>query len=285
MCNLIIFPSSYFNINKVDEDLEKEYEAVTSTGLFDVVTFGYNKWFNEEKLILTKYHEEMHSAVYRGWMMKPEQYKKFYDELLKKNIKLITDPNQYELMHCFPNIYDKIKEDTAKIMTFNFSEKIDMEKIKTEFNLFMVKDFVKSVKGTEFPVYFDSSITQEEFDNYMKIFYKYRGDLLTGGICVKEFLDLKKYGPVTNEYRTFYTGGKVLSICKNSNQPEDALCPSEELIDKYKDLGSSFYTIDFAELSDGSWKILETGDGGVSGIPDGMDYEIFFRKLYELFKR
>ena len=40
------------------------------------------------------------------------------------------------------------------------------------------------------------------------------------------------------------------------------------------------YTIDFAELEDGSWKIIEAGDGSVSGLSDGQNYESFFRKLF-----
>lgn len=35
---------------------------------------------------------------------------------------------------------------------------------------FMVKDYVKSVKGSEFPKFFDESVTQEEFDKWMEIF-------------------------------------------------------------------------------------------------------------------
>ena len=52
----------------------------------------------------------------------------------------------------------------------------------------------KSVKGTDFPKYFDSTVAQDELNRWMEVFYKYRGSLLTGGLCVKEYLDLKRYG-------------------------------------------------------------------------------------------
>ena len=35
MVDLILFPSSYFNASKVDEDLQAEYDAVKATGLFE----------------------------------------------------------------------------------------------------------------------------------------------------------------------------------------------------------------------------------------------------------
>ena len=37
MVDLILFPSSYFNVSKVDEDLQAEYDAVKATGLFDII--------------------------------------------------------------------------------------------------------------------------------------------------------------------------------------------------------------------------------------------------------
>ena len=92
MVDLILFPSSFFSITKVDEDLQNEYDAVLATGLFEVALFGYDKWFNEDKLVVRDAPDEEHLAVYRGWMMKPEQYERFYKLLLEKNIRLVTKP-------------------------------------------------------------------------------------------------------------------------------------------------------------------------------------------------
>ena len=114
----LLFPSSYFNVNKVDEDLQAEYEAAVNTGLFDIILFGYDQWFREGKLVLTQMPEERQQAVYRGWMMKPEMYRAFYSCLMEKNIELVTMPEAYESMHTFPNVYDLVKEDTAGMRTF-----------------------------------------------------------------------------------------------------------------------------------------------------------------------
>ena len=170
MIDMILFPSSYFDITKVDEDLLGEYEAVRATGLFKVVLFGYDKWINEGKLKIHDAPFEMQRAIYRGWMMKPEQYERFYHQLLEKNIRLVTEPALYELMHVFPNVYSLLQEDTPKMEVFPLHEQIDVEQLKGSFQRFMVKDFVKSVKGTDFPRYFDKTDTQIEFDNWMEIF-------------------------------------------------------------------------------------------------------------------
>ncbi len=284
MVDFILFPSSFFSVTKVDEDLQKEYDAVLATGLFEVALFGYDKWFNEDKLVIRNVPEEERSAVYRGWMMKPEQYRRFYNLLLERNIRLVTGPEQYRLMHIFPNVYEYVKEDTAKMELYPLHTQIDVEKLKRSFDRFMVKDHVKSVKGTEFPRYFDQNITQEEFDRWMEVFYKYRGGLLTGGICIKEFLDLKHYGVQTNEYRVFYINHEIATVCRNSGQGNDTAELPKELIAKYRNLDSPYYTVDFAELEDGTWRIVEAGDGEVSGLSDGQNYEHYFRVLYQCFK-
>ena len=284
MVNTILFPSSFFNPGKVDEDLQQEYDAVLDTGLFDVILFGYDKWFNEGKLVLSKTPETSVLAVQRGWMMKPEQYEAFYESLLKEGIHLITKPEHYEKMHIFPNVYDSVKGDTARMEIFPLKSFIDVEDLKNRFDRFMIKDFVKSVKGTEFPRFFDKSVTQEDFDKWMEVFYKYRGDLLTGGICVKEYLDLKQYGNRTNEYRAFYIDHVPATISRNSGQGNYTKEPPKELIDKYADLESPYYTVDFAELSDGSWRVIEAGDGSVSGLSEGQNYGQYFRALFQCLK-
>ena len=284
MVDMILFPSGYYSISKVDEDLQQEYDAVLATGLFEVALFSYDKWFDEGKLVIKDAPNEEHLAVYRGWMMKPDQYERFYNELLVRNIRLVTEPEQYRLMHIFPNIYESVKADTAKMQIYPLHSQIDVEELKHHFKRFMVKDYVKSVKGTEFPKYFDKSISQEEFDRWMEVFYKYRGELLTGGICIKEFLNLKRYGGKTNEYRVFYINHEIASICRNSGQGNYTAEPPKELLEKYRNLASPYYTLDYAELEDGTWRIVEAGDGEVSGLSEGQDYEQYFRALYQCFR-
>ena len=271
MLNTILFPSSIFNTMQVDEDMKTEYDAALSTGLFKIILFGYEDWFHKDKITIKNAPDEMQTAIYRGWMMKPEQYEKFYNGLLEHNIRLVTEPEQYKLMHIFPNVYEYVKEDTAKMEVYPLHTKIDVEDLKKRFVRFMVKDFVKSVKGTEFPRFFDRSITQDEFDNWMKVFYKYRGELLTGGICIKEFLDFKHYGDRTNEYRVFYANHEITTVSRNSAQGTYAPFPPKDLIEKYRNLGSIYYTVDYAELEDGRWKVVEAGDGGV--FCRGLDHE------------
>lgn len=276
----LIFPSSYFDIKKVDEDLQAEYNAALQTGLFEIILFDYEKWFHEDCLAIRKKPMEPIDAIYRGWMMLPEQYHRFYHALNKYHIQLKTTPVEYERLHSFPNVYPCFAGDTARILLYPLRERIDISEIRKQFSKFMVKDYVKSVKGTGFPACFDETTTQSEFDSWMETFYQHRGDLLTGGICVKEYLSLKKYGARTNEFRVFYMNGIIASISENSGQGSCTQRPPMTLLRKYASLQSPFYTIDFAELEDERWVVIEAGDGQVSGLSDYQDDVAFYRALY-----
>lgn len=280
MMMTVIFPSSYFSDKAPDEEMAGEFAAVRETGLFETVLFSNEKWFERGELSVGLSPASPVEAVYRGWMMKPPMYRDFYERLREKNICLITSPEEYERFHIFPNIYPAFDGDTAEMMVFPEGCPVELERVRERFSRFMVKDHVKSVKGTAFPRYFDSSVSREEFERQMEIFYKFRGGLFTGGICIKEYLELEKYGERTNEFRVFYAGGQVLSVSRNSGQPVFAPEPPMGLIGKYTGLGSPFYTVDYAETADGEWKVIEAGDGQVSGLSDGQDIGAFFRGLH-----
>lgn len=276
----VLFPMDYFDRKCVDPELKKEYDAAKATGCYDrLFLFDFDLWRNERRLSLSIYPYYPSRTVYRGWMMKPEEYEAFYNELRWNNIILITSPEEYNRFHVFPNIHKEFGADTPKMLTYPEGTNYSLEEIKKNLGRFMVKDYVKSVKGTEFPTFFDMNISEKEFEKWMEKFLVYRGNLFTGGLCFKEYVKLKTYSGRTNEYRVFYVNGEIISVSRNSEQPVYAPATSIELIEKYRKLDGTFYTVDYAELEDGTWRVLEAGDGSVSGLSVGQDPEAFFRKL------
>lgn len=279
----LLFPGSYMNFREIEDDMREEYLAAKETGLFRTVLFNYDEWLAGDKLKIRTDESVTNPVIYRGWMLKPNEYEELYLTLELQGIQLLTSPEEYQNLHLFPNVYPDIREDTAGMMIFEDGD-VDVEIVKRAFPRFMVKDSVKSAKGTEFPAFFDRTVTQQEFDEWMQVFYKYRGDLLTGGICIKEYLDLKRYDGKTNEFRVFYANHEIISVSRNSMQPDYTCTPPEELIKKYSGLKSLYYTVDYAEMTDGTWKIIEAGDGGVSGLSPGQDAAAYFRALYQAIK-
>ena len=85
----IIFPSDYFNKNVVDPEFELEYNAAIKVG-FDVVLFNSDAWFNRGNLQLNIQDpkQDIITVLYRGWMMKPEMYEEFWDQLNYKDSEI-----------------------------------------------------------------------------------------------------------------------------------------------------------------------------------------------------
>lgn len=279
MIQAILLPCEFFEINHVDSCYQNEFDALVKSNQFEIYFYDYDTFVSEGILKLNKRPNEMTSTFLRGWMLNDKNYEIFYNKLLDRNIKLITTPQEYCNMHLFPNVYEYIKEDTPKTLVYPEGCDVDLSQIKSCFKKFLIKDYVKSEKGTDFPTFFDNSISDDEFNRWLKIFKEYRANLFTGGFCIKEFVDLKKYGNCTNEWRVFYMNKNIVSVSKNSLQPDYVNNVPNELIEKYKNLPSPFYTVDYAELEDGTWKILEAGDGQVSGLSPNQDAESFFRTI------
>lgn len=282
MIDVILFPCEMFSMNKVDSCFQSEFDAVSKNGNFEIIFYDYEEFAENGNLRLSKKVENPVFAMLRGWMLNGGQYKDFYEKLISKNIRLITSPEQYCQMHLFPNIYPLILEDTPKMLVYPIGTKVNLEEIRQNFKRFMIKDFVKSEKGSAISKFFDSDISEKDFFQWLEVFKEYRSRLFTDGICVKEYVDLKKYGENTNEWRAFYLFRNVLSVSRNSGQQDCASEVPSTLVEKYKNLPSPFFTVDFAELSCGTWKVLETGDGQVSGVPKEQNAEEFFKRVREV---
>lgn len=274
----IIFPCDYFNKNQVEYDYQSEYlEAIKFN--FNIILFDYDYFVQEDKIQLYPNIVCSGICIYRGWMLKPEQYKILYDYLNNKGVTLINTPQQYSNCHLFPNSYLQLKGLTPGILVFDNPLEINWNSVKNTFKRFMLKDYVKSVKDCDFPKYFDNTYTDQQLNEYTKKFLSLRGSLFTGGIVIKEFINLEFLNETTNEYRVFYLYDKTITIAKNSNQPNSANPISQDFIKRIPALDSNFYTVDFAELKNGEWIVIETGDGQVSGLSPNQYVFKFFEEI------
>jgi len=274
---LILFPSEYFNIKSVEPDYTNEYEAICSIPQFKAVFFNYDEFVSGKPLKIHPNEYYTGDCIYRGWMLKPEQYRSLYDSLREKGISLINTPDEYDACHLHPAaVHYGISPYTPDSMIFRAGEKINWDIVNNRFKKFMVKDYVKSVKETGFPEFFETPVKAKEMELRISEFIDLRGKLFTHGIVIKEYVDLKKYGETTNEYRAFYLNNQLLSLSRNSNQAETCCSVPLDFVKKFSNMPSKFYTVDFAELSDGKWIVIETGDGQVSGLsPNQIAFKYF----------
>lgn len=278
----ILFPCDYFEKHQVDADFRGEYEMAKLVG-FDCYLLDVQK-FEEEALPIIYPEVENITLLYRGWMMQDYLYINFAYRL--KNlykVKLMVTPYGYREMHYFNYAYPAIKHRTPKMLYANPGY-FDFPLIKKTFkDFFIMKDNVKSVKGFDFPSKIPVDISEKEFNALVLKFIEIRGKLFAGQIILKQFVNLKKYGDKTNEFRAFYFLNELLTLSRNSNQPENVNQPLESLVREVSTLfASQFFTVDFAELETGEWMVLETGDGQVSGLSPNQNILEFYTKMSKI---
>ena len=71
----LLFPGSFMDYRKVDEDMLEEYLSATETGLFQTILFNYDEWLAGGRLRIRVKEDISNPVVYRGWMLKPYEYK------------------------------------------------------------------------------------------------------------------------------------------------------------------------------------------------------------------
>lgn len=149
----------------------------------------------------------------------------------------------------------------------------------------IVKDYVKSRKHEWYEACFIEDVKDTE--NALKViknFIERQDDLLTGGVVLREFLNLKSIGkhensgmPISEEYRVFVLDNEPLIIDSYWHHSEGGLSDNEIKWVKEicKRIDSRFVTIDLAKKSDGELVVMELGDGQVSGLQDILEDEFY----------
>ncbi len=267
-------PCSPFNSKEVDEDFKTEFDAAKLHG-FTIKLFDFDEFVSKSRDIInipgyepSILDESLPSIIYRGWMLLPYQYQILQD-FFKEKYKLINTTEQYQLCHHAPGSYSYIKERTPKMVSF--LDITEGHALLSQFeNKVILKDFVKSDKRNSGISTISVDSSKEEVEEKLLSFKEDRGRLFETGFVFKQFVPLKKYKigdkETTNEWRLFFFDKKLLSVAQNSNFPTAERPNLYWVYPLVAEIPSNMFTIDIAELEDGTWTIIETGDGQVSGL-------------------
>jgi hypothetical protein len=281
---MFLLPSEPLNTKKVDSDFQKEYEALKKMD-FKVYLYDHDQFVSYKQLISDIDFSENGEMILRSWMLKSEQYKELYNTLSRNKIHLINNPEQYLNCHYYPNVYKHIEQWAPKSIWFYDIDPTSVDVCRKLINSdIIIKDFVKSEKGDDEIFHLKSSLSPNDFFEKVIKFKESRGKLFNEGIVFKQFCNLRKYGNKTNEYRIFVYKQKIISISQNTELGYGQQ-PNYEFINQIiPNIDSNYFTIDIAEKEDGSWMILECGDGQVSGLSPGQSefiyYSAFLEKTY-----
>ncbi len=212
------------------------------------------------------------TVMYRGWMLKAEEYLKLSEKVEAEGAMLYTSIDQYLNTHHIPNWYQQLSEYTADTIVFTnkWMETADLkaafEQLKSRgWGTFFLKDYVKSLNTTRAKgSVCDSADEALECIELMK---KYRGGL-EGGLCIRRFEELN------DERRYFILNGEVGSGFRPAD--EEVLRAAAHRID------SPFFSVDVAYDAAGRTRIVEIGDGQVSDLK-GWTAKTFGHMFQKLF--
>jgi len=291
-----IFCNDDLEPRAVDSCFLNEAEAAKSSGLpFELIDFNAARERNAERVVrfvAQKQHSE--TALYRGWMLTPEEYQCVYGALQTKSVRLINSPDEYVHCHWFPNSYPLIKDCTPfSVCIPTENGLIGVESVMNALKPFgaspvIVKDYVKSRKHEWFDACFIPNASDEaHVRRVVERFIELQGEDLQGGLVFREFVEFEPIGthsksgmPLTLEYRLFVHEGTVVATYPYWNAEYPAGPPPiDQFAEALKSIKSHFFSCDIAKTTRGRWLIVELGDGQVAGLPERCDVAEFYTTL------
>lgn len=293
----ILFCSDPLNNKVVDQEYEQEYHCTRKLGM-DVYLISLESLIDGEPASAVKRvpaFETPQSFIYRGWMLKPHVYEQLYNELKRKNAFLINSPLEYRNGHYFPCSYEAIEQATPKSIWLEVGELSNgfgalFEKMRIFGNVpVMVKDYVKSRKHEwEDACYIPDASDLQQAQTVIRNFMDRQGSELNGGIVIREFIQLEQLGahpisgmPLSNEYRLFFLNHKLIECTEYWDEAvyQREIPALNSFIELASGVDSRFFTMDIARTTNGEWKVIEVGDGQVSGLSSHADMEHFFQSI------
>ena len=68
-------------------------------------------------------------ALYRGWMLTPDQYRLLYDALAAKGVRLLNAPHAYRHCHYLPESYPVIEGHTPRTVWTSVQGHVSMDEV------------------------------------------------------------------------------------------------------------------------------------------------------------
>ncbi|MEU8218337.1 ATP-grasp domain-containing protein [Micromonospora taraxaci] len=208
-------------------------------------------------------------AVYRGWMLRSEQYAMFAEVLAERGVVLRTGAEQYRLAHELPGWYAALASVTPLSVWTTGSEPADFDHARAVLGAgpAVLRDYSKSMKH-----YWDEAAFIPDLGegaaawSVARRFLELRDDDFVGGLVLRRF---ERFA--STEVRTWWIDGVCVLVGPHPDSPNDPapvevdLAPVPALVGG---LGLPFITVDLALREDGVWRVIELGDGQVSDRPN-----------------
>ncbi|MFJ2744596.1 ATP-grasp domain-containing protein [Streptomyces sp. NPDC087440] len=221
---------------------------------------------------------------YRGWMIPVRRYAELARGLEERGCTLLTGADAYRTAHELPGWYEEFADVTPRSVWQGCPPGAPPR--GTELAALVgplragpavVKDFVKSRKHEWHEACFvpelrDTAALSAVVDRLFAL----QEDSLAGGLVVREFEAFVRGG----EARVWWVDGEAVLVTAHPDAPGAAPEPDLTAVrPAVRALGCRWVTTDLALREDGVWRVVEVGDGQVSGLPEGADARGLFEVL------
>lgn len=265
-----LFPADVFNRREVDEEFRWQSEQLPNDAqifLLQETDDPENPW----KIIKQDRFNDETTLTMRGWMLTPEKYASLEEYASAAGYTLKTSAKNYMSAHYLPGWYDIFADFTPKTIWFDTVKEKFSEQGLNIFHdgAYIVKDFVKSRKHEWDTACYakDNAALPSVINEFIRL-QESDGNGVEGGIVVREFEDFNK---ALGEARIWWVDFSPVLITPHPDNPE--LSPEiphvflDSIAESVKKLGNPFITTDVAMHQNGSLRVVEVGDGQVSGLP------------------
>ncbi len=291
MKNIVfLFSCSKYDATIPEKEFKKEYEYIVKQK-YETILCNINKLKQKRSVSIEKSTTKKW-IIYRGFPLSHSEYQDLYAQLREANYIMINTPEEYANLTFIPNWYEKISDLTPQV--YYTDKECSKREILYYLSLFdgsaIVKDYVKSRKSEWNEACYIKDVNN--IRNSMEVinnFITRQGEDLSGGIVLRQFVDLKpikfdeeKQMPLSEEYRVFVYNKKVFVTLDywRGREIKD-ISEFEDIVDVcISRLECSFYSIDIAKTKEGKYIVVEVGDGQGSSIKS-LNEEIFYDRFLE----
>ncbi|MEU8183492.1 ATP-grasp domain-containing protein [Micromonospora sp. NPDC049044] len=277
---MLLVPANPLRPRRPDDHFAPEAHAARAAGL-DVAVVDHDALASGDPQAAVRAVPAGGVAVYRGWMLRSDQYAGFADALAARGVTLRTSAEQYRRAHELPGWYDGLAPVTPTSAWTTSAERtaFDQARIRLGSGAAVLRDYTKSMKHHWHEAAFIPDLTDPSPAwRVASRFRELRADDFTGGFVLRTF---ERF--TTAEYRTWWIGGTCVLIGAHPDSPDD-LSPTSfdltTLTPLVAALDLPFVSVDLARRDDGVWRVIELGDGQVSDRPTSIGADEFVTALW-----
>lgn len=263
---LLLTPSDPLNPRRPDEHFAPEREAARERGLsvglvdHDVLTGG------DAEAAIGRLPEAA-DGVYRGWMLRSEQYAALAGALRARGVRLRTSPAAYRRAHELPGWYAAFAEHTPASVWTDGPSLEELVAVSTRLGdgPAVLRDHVKSMKHHWHEAMYVPDLA--DVDTLVRVagrFLELRAEDLVGGLVLRRF---ERF--TSAKWRTWWVGARCALVTTHPDDPAPRTFAGDTgfLTSAVAALDSPFLTADVTLRADGRWRVVEVGDGQVSDRP------------------